>query len=94
MTINLSPGEIMAAARTRTGSAISALDGARMMTVMVNGQQRFELRDYPPARLSWFKSLGCFTEIIAYKTRLFVPTDRAEAIIDRLTQSATTALAA
>jgi len=81
MTISLSPGEIMAAARTRTGIAIPAFDGARLMTAMVNGQQRFELRDYPPARLAWFKSLGCFTEIIAYKTRLFVPVDRAEAII-------------
>ena len=94
MTISLSPGEIMAAARTRTGIAIPALAGARMMTVMVNGQQRFELRDYPPSRLPWFKSLGCFTEIIAYKTRLFVPTDRAEAIVARLIETREQAVAA
>lgn len=30
------------------------------------------------------KAKGCFTEIIAYKTRVFVPTDRAEAILECL----------
>lgn len=49
---------------------------------------------YPPALLAWFKSLGCFTEIIAYKTRLFVPTDRAEAIVARLIETNERAIAA
>ena len=31
--------------------------------------------------MSELKALGCFTEIIAYKTRVFVPLDGAEAII-------------
>jgi hypothetical protein len=46
MTIALSLGEIMAAARTRGGIVIPSLGATRLMTSLVNGQQRYELRDY------------------------------------------------
>jgi hypothetical protein len=42
------------------------------------------------ARIPELKAKGCFTEIIAYKTRVFVPTDKAEAILQALTGPATT----
>jgi hypothetical protein len=48
---------------------------------LVNGAQRLELTGWSAARLDWYKARGCFTEIIRYQTRLFVPVDRAGAII-------------
>ena len=79
--IELSVAEIVAAARTREGITVPALGGARLMLSLVNGQKRIEVRDYPPTKLAYWKSLGVFTEIIAYKTRAFIPTDRAADII-------------
>ncbi|MGB3472083.1 MAG: strawberry notch family protein [Erythrobacter sp.] len=51
----------------------------------VNGSWRIEISGAPADQLAWFKSLGCFTEVIQYRTRLFVPTDKAETIITALT---------
>ncbi len=51
---------------------------------MVNSSQRLELADFAPARLAWYKAQGCFTEIIRYKTRLFIPVDRAPEVLARL----------
>ena len=84
MAISLSPSEILAAARGREGVALPGLAPARLARAHVNGDVRLEIRDFPPARREWLKSLGCFTEIIAYKTRLFVPPQRAETIIDAI----------
>jgi hypothetical protein len=50
-------------------------------TSRVNGARRIEIVGADPARIPGLKALGCFTEIIAYKTRVFVSTDRVEAII-------------
>ena len=50
-------------------------------TSRVNGARRIEITGADPARIPGLKASGCFTEIIAYKTRVFVPLDRAEAII-------------
>ena len=55
---------------------------------IVNGNPRVEIVDAPAAQLSWLKSLGCFTEIIAYKTRVFVPATDAEAILARVLKAA------
>ena len=50
-------------------------------TSRVNGSRRIEIVDVEAARIPELKAKGCFTEIIAYKTRVFVPLDGAEAII-------------
>jgi predicted RNA methylase len=50
-------------------------------TARVNGSRRIEIVDAEAARIPELKAKGCFTEIIAYKTRVFVPLDGAEAII-------------
>ena len=55
---------------------------------LVNGSQRLELTGWGAARLDWYKAQGCFTEIIRYKTRLFVPIDSAASVIARLTSLA------
>ncbi|WP_375383190.1 strawberry notch-like NTP hydrolase domain-containing protein [uncultured Sphingomonas sp.] len=51
---------------------------------LVNGTQRLELVGAPANQLPWLKSIGCFTEIIAYRTRLFVPAPTADAILTTL----------
>ena len=50
----------------------------------VNGQQRIEIERAPAQQLGYLKSLGCFTEIIAYRTRVFVPANDAEAVLARV----------
>lgn len=79
--VRLSPADMVAAAASADGAPIAALPGARLLRVQVNDQPRLEIRGYPFDRLDWLKSLGCFTEIISYKTRLFVPVDRATEVL-------------
>ena len=55
---------------------------------LVNGSQRIEITGWSPARLDWYKAQGCFTEIIRYQTRLFVPIEGAASVIARLASSA------
>lgn len=81
MTIALSPAEIVAGARSAGGVAIPSLPGARLGRSYVNDEARLEIKAFPPPKLALLKSLGCFTEIIAYKTRLFVPTNRAVEVL-------------
>ncbi|MCP3732159.1 strawberry notch family protein [Sphingomonas sp. MG17] len=88
VAIALSPGEVVEAARSRQGVPLPGLEPARLARARVNDDVRFEIRDFPPTRLEWLKSLGCFTEIIAYKTRVFVPVSRAEGIVAAIGQSA------
>ncbi len=77
------PADLVRAAQQRRSVTIPAAS-LELVTARVGGNQRLELRGYDHQRLAWYKSVGCFTEIIAYKTRLFVPVDRAESIIAAL----------
>jgi predicted RNA methylase len=54
---------------------------------LVNGSQRLELDGWSAARLDWYKAQGCFTEIIRYKTRLFVSRERAGEVVRALSGS-------
>lgn len=81
MAISLSPAELVAGARGNGGVAIPFLPGARLLRCYVNDDARLEIKDFPATKLPWLKSVGCFTEIIAYKTRLFVPTNHALEIL-------------
>ncbi|SNS69065.1 C-terminal domain on Strawberry notch homologue [Sphingomonas laterariae] len=82
--VKLTPADMIAAAAKGDGAAIDALDGARLVQVRVNGQPRLEIRGFPAERLDWLKSLGAFTEIISFRTRLFLPPDTAEVILERI----------
>ena len=53
----------------------------------VAGERRFEITGAPVAQLPWLKSLGCFTEIISYKTRVFIPVKSPERVIKALLSS-------
>lgn len=82
--VKLSPSEMIAAAAGIDGATIDGLPDARLIRVRVNGQPRLEIRNFPVDRLEWLKSLGALTEIISYRTRLFLPPDEAERILTEL----------
>ena len=68
------------------GDARVALPGTELIlvTARVNGSRRIEIKGYDPARLAWYKSLGAFSEIVAYRTRLFIPLERSTEIVTTL----------
>ena len=87
MKIALSPSEMIVAARNGEGVAIPGMEPARLIWAFVNDSRRLEIRDYPASRREWLKSIDCFTEIIAYKTRLFIPADRATTIVEQISRT-------
>ena len=85
VSLDMPPDEL-AATVLRTGKPLP-LRGVEDLIVkrsLVNSSQRLELAGFSAARLPWYKAQGCFTEIIRYQTRLFVPVDRAAAVLERL----------
>ena len=86
----LPPDEVVASV-LRTGRPLR-LGGSGALALkrsLVNGSQRLELAGFEPARLAEYKATGCFTEIIRYQTRLFVPVDTAASVVARLATAAT-----
>ncbi|WP_066560939.1 strawberry notch family protein [Croceicoccus bisphenolivorans] len=73
-----------------TGRAMEFAGREQLMVKrsLVNGSQRIELTGWSAGRLDWYKAQGCFTEIIRYQTRLFVPIEGAGSVIARLASSA------
>ena len=63
---------------------LKAREALTLKRSLVGGAQRLELTGWSAARLDWYKAAGCFTEIIRYQTRLFVPTEGAAAVLARL----------
>ncbi|WP_375195581.1 strawberry notch-like NTP hydrolase domain-containing protein [Sphingobium sp.] len=80
--IKLSAEELIAAAHNGEGASVPGLGGARLISSIVNGTRRMEIRDFQPHDREWLKARGAFTEIIQYKTRLFLPPEKAEAILN------------
>ena len=79
----------------RTGKPVGLPNsgGVTIQQSRVNGQMRLEIKGFEPSRLGWYKSLGCFTEIVQFKTRLFAPNaDMLLAAIDGLSPIAATAV--
>ncbi|MCP2017866.1 MAG: hypothetical protein ABJF85_07100 [Marinomonas sp.] len=68
-------GELVLASGKPLG--LASHDPLTVKRSLVGGEQRLELTGFSPDRLDWYKNKGCFTEIIRYRTRLFVPTPRA-----------------
>jgi hypothetical protein len=80
------PPEELAAAVLRTGRPVPFRGPEELILKrsLVNGSRRLEVAAFTAARLPWYKAQGCFTEIIRYQTRLFVPVDRAAVVLARL----------
>ena len=64
--------------------SLQSYDALTAKRSLVNGSQRLELAGFSAERLEWYKSKGCFTEIIRYRTRLFVPVNDAANILQKL----------
>lgn len=69
---------------TGKAMAVKSREALTIKRSLVNGAQRLELVGWSAARLDWYKAQGCFTEIIRYRTRLFVPIDGATDVLSRL----------
>ncbi|NUQ18301.1 MAG: methylase, partial [Sphingomonas sp.] len=82
VSVDIQPDEL-AATVLRTGKPLPlrSVEELILKRSLVNGSQRLELAGYAPARLAWYKAQGCFTEIIRYQTRLFVPVDGAAEVL-------------
>lgn len=80
----LSPSETLRAVQAGGSIALVRPVPCELKRSRVNGSWRIEITGAPASQLVGFKSLGCFTEVIQYRTRLFVPTEKAEAIITAL----------
>lgn len=86
--VKLDPKTLLASLGGGRAILFNEDQGLSIKTSRVNAQSRFELLGFDPRRLAWYKSLGCFTEIIQSRTRLFVPVDRAEVIMATLMKPA------
>jgi hypothetical protein len=65
---------------------------ATMKCSRVAGEQRYEIVGAPVDQLPWLKSIGCFTEIISFRTRVFIPIEAAPSVISALFRACGTAL--
>ena len=64
--------------------SLASHDPLTVKRSLVGGEQRLELTGFSPDRLDWYKGKGCFTEIIRYRTRLFVPVSEASSVLPAL----------
>lgn len=70
--IKLSADEVLKAVMEQRNH-LTLLSGYSLRRSLVMGQARLELLGVSPSALPELKQMGCFTEIIQWKTRLFVP---------------------
>lgn len=80
----LSSEDLLRGAEAAGGIAIPGLKGARLVMVTVNGSRRIEVRDYAPEHRNWLKSCGAFSEVLSFRTRLFLPPECARDILEKI----------
>jgi hypothetical protein len=83
-TVELSPDTIIRALGEGRTIPIKQPFEAIFKCSRVAGEQRYEIVGAPVDQLPWLKSIGCFTEIIAFRTRVFIPTATASSVISDL----------
>ena len=81
---NLSPQDIVKSAFSGRAVDISRPFPMTIRRALVNGTPRIELVGAPPQQIAMLKSAGCFTEVIQYKTRVFLPVQTATETLARL----------
>ena len=81
---SLSPSEIARAVESGNVIPLKRPFACEIKRARVNGLPRIEIVGAPANQLAWLKSLGCFTEVIAYKTRVFIPVPEAGAVLERV----------
>jgi len=86
---NLTPNAMIESARGGSRIPVNGLDDLTLKTSRVGGAPRLEIIGAHAARLEWYKARGCYSEIIAYKTRLFLPDTEAPSILQAITEAST-----
>jgi len=84
---DLPASQIVQAANAGRAVDISRPFAMTVKRALVNGNYRIELVGCPSDQLPRLKSLGAFTEIIQYRTRVFLPAAAAETILEQLLQT-------
>ena len=79
--VRIRPDQILGSLKSRGSVSVERPWPMTFRQSLVNGEQRVELLGEFHTRLAQLKAIGCFTEIIQYKTRLFIPTSTAQEII-------------
>jgi predicted RNA methylase len=79
-TVELSPDTIIKALGEGRTVPIKQPFEATIKCSRVAGEQRYEIVGAPVDQLPWLKSIGCFTEIISFRTRAFIPMKNAAAV--------------
>ena len=78
------PAELVAAAMAGDG-AVDLGRGLTLRARRVAGTRRLEVEGWRPEQVDALKTAGCFTEIVAYQLRAFVPVgDDAPAVIEAI----------
>ncbi|WP_083697987.1 MULTISPECIES: strawberry notch C-terminal domain-containing protein [Salipiger] len=72
--MDMTPQEVFAAVIDGK-TTLSLLGGYKLRRSLVMGQPRLELTGASGVALPALKALGCFTEVIQWKTRVFIPVD-------------------
>lgn len=75
---------MIAADQKGPGIAIPGLGGAILAPALVNGTRRLETRNYRPEDRERLKARGAFSEVIQYRTRLFVPLDQSNEVVEAI----------
>ena len=83
-TVELSPEMIIRALGEGRTVPIKQPFEATIKCSRVAGEQRYEIVGAPVDQLPWLKSIGCFTEVIAFRTRVFIPVETAPSVISAL----------
>ncbi|WP_196490100.1 strawberry notch C-terminal domain-containing protein, partial [Erythrobacter donghaensis] len=83
-TVELSPDTIIKALGEGRTVPIKQPFEATFKCSRVAGEKRYEIVGAAAEQLPWLKSIGCFTEIIAFRTRVFIPSRSAISVIGAL----------
>ncbi|TGX49070.1 hypothetical protein E5A73_19680 [Sphingomonas gei] len=81
---NLPPQDIVKSAFSGRAVDLARPFPMTIRRALVNGSPRIELVGAPSQQLAWLKSIGCFTEVIQYRTRVFLPVPTAAETLDRI----------
>ncbi len=81
-SVDMTPAETLEAVMAR-GATIDISGGLTLKRSRVMGEVRLEVIGHSPSALPALKALGCFTEIISWTTRLFVPANNPD-VLERL----------
>jgi len=82
--VTLGAADLCSAAQSGSPIALPGLGGATLASVFVNGKRRLEIRGFRPEDREHLKARGAFSEVIQYRTRLFVPIDNAVPVLDAI----------